>query len=178
MMNSEADMCVAQSACGTTAWRERSRLSSTEQRATLHLWESGPYAVLAAAISLAIALLLFPMVTFAVIVTSGAAVSAGIAWLLFARQRDRSMLARLMIVSLAAAMLFVMSPFPIWCIMRPASIAIDPGLAHVFQREALAAVVAMFDAILMAPFVFVASIAGTALYWVLRSLVVWACQDN
>ena len=88
------------------------------------------------------------------------------------------MLARLMIVSLAAAMLFVMSPLPIWWIMRSASIAIDPGLAHIFQREALAAVVAMIGTVLMTPFVFVASIAGTALYWVLRSMVVWACQDD
>jgi len=177
-MTSEAEMSVVQSACSTTAWREPSKLPSTEQRATLHLWEAGLYALLAAGIALTIALLLFPIATFAVIVTSGAAVSAGIAWLLFARQRDRSMLARFMIVSLAAAMLFVMSPFPIWCIMRPASVAIDPGLAHVFQRDALAAVVAMFGAVFMAPFVFVASIAGTILYWVLRSLAIFAWQSD
>jgi len=149
------------------------RLRSPEQAGTPKLWEAGFYSLLAAAMALATTLLLFPMTTAVLICTLGAAVSAAIAWLLFACQKERSNLVRMLIVSCSTVMLFIISPLPVWNIVRLVSIWVDPSLVHFLYRESWTAGITMIAVIVVAPLAFVVRFAGTATYWALRSLLVW-----
>ncbi len=116
-----------------------------------------------------------PLANVVIVSTVGAGTSAGISWLLFALQRDRNKLARFLIVSSGTAVLFVVSPFPVWFLLSNIFTLIDLGLATHLNKDGLAVGFLMLGVVIGAPLVFAVSLAGTAVYCALRSLwmLVW-----
>jgi hypothetical protein len=143
-------------------------------------WEAGFYGLFAAAVALAITFPFVPIASVVIVCTLGAGASAAMAWLLFALQRDRSNLVRLIIVSCVTAVLFIVSPLPVWVIVSSLYALVDPGLAMDLKREGLAVGILMIGVVIGAPLVFALSFIGTAMYWVLRNLwiLVWYGFDR
>lgn len=146
-----------------------------ERRPRGSKWEASAYAVFAAPIAAACAACFLPDLYCISFFAFLAAASAGLAWLsldwLSLRQRRKpASLKRMLDIGCLASVYFTILLAPLWGLIRGLTVLFLPDASITFIHGFLGFVM-IFGIVIAVPLAFAASIVGSALYWLLRSLV-------